>query len=112
MNEEKLLLACSERHIERFKALTLSFTTSRRNEDENNKRTNINNLIGIGKERICEWSYFWNSKIMMSILATCSRVLFMDNNYINAKETSSSFLEMVLSIIDENVGSNYTSIHY
>ena len=90
MNAEELLLDHSERHLERFKALTLSFTTPRRNNDEKNKRTNITNLIGMGKERIYEWSYFWNSKIMGNVTATCSRVLFVDSIHINAKETSSS----------------------
>ena len=52
MNAEELLLDHSERHLERFKALTLSFTTPRRNNDEKNNRTNITNLIGMGKEKL------------------------------------------------------------
>lgn len=51
-------------------ALTLFFTTSRRNNDEQNKRTNIPDLISMGKKRILIWSYFWNSIIMGSITAT------------------------------------------
>ena len=36
--------------MERFKALTLSLTTSRRNNDEQNKRTSIPDLISMGKK--------------------------------------------------------------